>query len=78
MLTPKEYAFWPSPDAPEYGLVLCVDDHGDHWTLRGDVELVRMIRDAPPRPLRGLEMGNEWERRFGWPDEWAPVWEVTE
>jgi integrase len=70
-MTPKEYAFWPTPEDAEYGLLLCVDDGGKHWTLRGDPELVKMIRDAGPDVRAGLTMSGTWERREGWPDEWA-------
>jgi hypothetical protein len=69
-LTPKEFAFWPDPEQPDFGLLLCEDDAGRRWTLRGDPELVKMLRDAPPALRANLTLGGAWEQREGWPDEW--------
>ena len=72
-LQPLEYAFLPNEEHAEYGLLLCEDDDGEHWTLRGDPELVRMladVADSGASALADLEVGGEWERRRGWPDEW--------
>lgn len=69
-LTPREFAFWPDEASATYGLLFCDDDEGHHWTLRGDPDLVRMIRDAPPGVLADAELGSTWERLEGWPDEW--------
>ena len=68
-LRPKEYAFWPTPEDPEYGLLFCVDEEGKRWTLRGDPDLVRMLRDAGPEGRGELSIGGVWEQRKGWPDE---------
>lgn len=67
-----EYAFWPTPDQPEYGLLLCEDHEGNHWTLRGDVALVEKARAANAKAIGDEPLiGADWERREGWPDEWA-------
>jgi hypothetical protein len=70
---PCEYAFWPGDLDAVYGLLLCEDDEGNHWTLRGDPDLVRMIRDSPPSVRAGLTAGGTWDEREGWPDEWADL-----
>ena len=70
-MTPREFAFWPNPIEPTFGLLLCEDAKGRHWTLRGDPELVRMARDAPPNTLSDADLGGEWEAAEGWPDEWV-------
>jgi hypothetical protein len=68
--TPIEYAFWPSPENAEYGLLLCEDEDGKRWTLRGDPEFVKMMLELPPEARQDLEIGGEWEELEGWPDEW--------
>ncbi len=71
-LTIKEYDFWPTPDEPEYGVMLCEDGEGKHWTLRGDVILVEKARAAGVTDLGDEPLSSaDWERREGWPDEWA-------
>jgi hypothetical protein len=67
VLTPREFAFWPDPENPEYGLLLCEDERGTHWTLRGSPDLVQRIRDAPLRALSDAEVGGVWEQRLRWP-----------
>ena len=59
-LTVHEYAFWPDPENAEIGLLFCEDDDGQHWTLSGDPDLVRMLRDAPPETRDGVEIGGGW------------------
>jgi hypothetical protein len=57
----------------ECGMLLCVDDDGERWTLLGDAEYVRTLETAPDWISRGLVI--PWkklpERRRGWPDNWA-------
>jgi hypothetical protein len=70
MLTPKEYVFWPSELEPVWGFLLCFDGDGNHVTLRGDPDLVRMVREALEHVVADLEVGGQWERRAGWPEDW--------
>jgi hypothetical protein len=57
----------------ECGMLLCVDDDGEPWTLLGDAEYVRTLETAPDWISRGLVI--PWkkfpERRRGWPDNWV-------
>jgi hypothetical protein len=56
----------------EFGLLCCVDESGERWTLVGDPEFVRKLMRIPEH-LRGeLEVPPETfrERRAGWPDDW--------
>jgi hypothetical protein len=70
-LRPLEYAFWPDEQRATYRLVFCEDDDGNHITLRGDPELVRMMRDANREVVsESFDVGGVWERPEGWPDEW--------
>jgi hypothetical protein len=75
----REYSFWPAPRealgrAPDYGILHVEMNGGERWTLRGDPELVEMIRDASARgsALGRASIGGEWEARPGWPDDWDP------
>lgn len=73
----REFAFWPSWRAPEYGLLLVETDAGERWTLRGDPGLVEMVRDARASALSDATLpdatlGGQWQARRGWPDDWIP------
>lgn len=70
-LRPREFAFWPDRIIPSSGCCCARTRTGKHWTLRGDPELVKMLRDMPAHLRADLEVGREWEKREGWPDEWV-------
>ena len=77
-LTISDYAFWPTPEQAEYGLLLCVDGDGIHWTLRGEKALVQSARDAKVTDFANSSLADtDWERREGWPDEWVEERFVT-
>lgn len=79
VLVPKEYGIVAPATAEamglpseEFGLLCCVDESGERWTLIGDPEFVRRLTRAP-KHLRGeLEVpsGAFPDRRAGWPDDW--------
>ena len=79
MLTPREYAF-ATPEIAvamglprgEWGMVFCEDENGAHFTVIGDADYVRMLRDADPSELAGLELdrGELPVTRDGWPPNW--------
>ena len=69
-LTPRELAFWPNEESAEFGLLYCEDERGERITVRGDPQLVRMLRDASPEMRADLDLGGEWERIDGWPEDW--------
>ena len=74
-MTIKEGAFWPDPQHPQYGLLFCVDEAGNRWTLRGDPQLVKMAMTLNGKvdveSTTGTGIGGSWEQRPGWPDEWT-------
>jgi hypothetical protein len=53
----REYGFWPSPDDPQYGLLMCQDEAGKRWTLRGDPEFVRLLAETPKHLRADLQIG---------------------
>ena len=70
--TAREYAFWPNPEAPQFGLLLCEDENGSHWALRGGPALFEAARDAenPAAEIARASFEGRWQTREGWPDEW--------
>ena len=78
-LVPKEYGIVAPATAEamglpreEFGLLCCVDESGERWTLVGDPQFVRRLTRTPEH-LRGeLELTAEAfpERRAGWPEDW--------
>jgi hypothetical protein len=68
----QEYALWPSPDHPAWGLLLCIHD-GKHYTLIGDPAKVQMMVAMSPEIRAGTKVPltpDPWVARPGWPDEW--------
>jgi hypothetical protein len=59
----------------ERGVLLCVDDRGERWTLVGDPEYVRTLNAAPEWVSSGLVI--PWhkfpDRRRGWPEDWTRI-----
>lgn len=57
----------------EHGLVLCVDENAERWTLVGDAERARMIHEALGSGEATGEVAPEvFELRLrGWPDDWV-------
>jgi hypothetical protein len=78
-LVPKQYAIVAPRTAEamglpsgEHGLLCCVDESGERWTLIGDPDFVRKLSRTPEHLLAELEVPAEAfpERRAGWPDDW--------
>lgn len=78
-LVPKEYGIVAPAAAKamglpseEYGLLCCVDESGERWTLVGDPDFVRKLSRTAENDLANLEIPIEAfpERRAGWPDDW--------
>ena len=59
-----------------YGVLMCRDEQGKHWTLVGDPEYTRTLVAASDLSDRSLLAGLEIPedkypiKREGWPDEW--------
>ena len=76
-----QYAYWSeSLDLPVtekgYGVLMCEDSEGKHWTLIGDdPDWVRLLKTAPldsADVFENIEVppGMFTRRAEGWPDEW--------
>jgi hypothetical protein len=80
MLHMREYAFFPCPEDPQYGLMMCVDDHGYKYTLRGPPDAVRMILEAECQGEKGFDVSPTLlpERFPNWPDDWGGEMPVDE
>jgi hypothetical protein len=74
MLHMREFAFYPSPEKPVFGLLFCVDNNGRHWTIKGAPENLRMI--LPAMDKQDLEVNPALfpRKHRGWPDEWGGRW----
>ncbi len=75
-----EFSFYPDPEVPEWGcLYIHTDvfggDLGRRATMRGDVGIVRGIRDAYSAQRIVTtdpgELGGVWQLAPGWPDDWG-------
>ena len=78
-LVPKEYGIVAPAAAEamglpreEFGLLCCVDESGERWTLVGDAEFVRKLMRTSEHLHGELEVPADTfsERRAGWPDDW--------
>ena len=56
----------------EHGLLCCVDESGERWTLVGAPDFVRKLSRTAEDDLANLEIPIEAfpKRRAGWPDDW--------
>ena len=74
-LTPREFAFWPTPDAEHrMGVLMVVDDDGERLTLLCDPEWLDLWRTLDPVARREVGMPDAamLPALFpGWPDEWS-------
>ena len=69
-ITMKEYALYHDPQTARLGLMFGVDDHGQQWTLAGDVTIVRKVsRESGTHPAEVVKAA-DWYAIPGWPDQW--------
>lgn len=67
-LTPQEYAFWPNPESPTLGLLLCLDGAGNRVTAVSSPATLRLLLAGS---VAGALPSAFPHTRAGWPDDWS-------
>lgn len=70
----RGFSFFPKREQPEYGVLFCVDDDGEHSTAFVHPRIVKeLARD--PTSIRNL---GEWRMLAGWPhDTGSDAWRAS-